>query len=131
MAKKVGVLLIASMFLVLFSITSYAAESTDLRIDNIRILDPYLTAGQHGVLLLSLTNNLDTRLKDLEVRVILLPGYEIIGRSTSIDIKKGDIENRKLQIDIPSYIDPGYYLIKISVKNSDFKRTKIREIYIQ
>ena len=127
---KWGLLLIGFVMLSLFSASSFALESTDLKITNVRLLEE-LNRGDSSVMIFSLTDKVDEKIKDLEIKVYLLETYDIIGRTDEVDVKRGDTENKRITLDIPSYVRPGYHLFKITFRNDDdFRRAKFVEFYI-
>ena len=131
MVNKWGLTGILSLILILASFSAYASESRNLRVDNIRFLDYYLTPGKQTEMIVSLSNYESNSQDDLKIKVVLLPEYDVISlKSPYFDISQRDIENRRIGVQIPSYVKPGYYLIKITISNSEFSRTKITEICV-
>ena len=129
MIKKLGIL--GVLVIVLMAVLVSATENSELRIDNIRFLDYDLAPGSYSEMILSLENHVSSKLKNMEISVMLLPEFKKLNiYQTEFDVKRGDIENRRILLYIPQDVEPGYYLIRVTASNGEEKRTKIVGAYI-
>ena len=94
----------------------------------IRISDP---VGSDDLFFMhvNVNNEDEDDLDDLSVRVLFYD-LGIILQTNSFDLDDGDSTGKLIFWDAPSYIEPGNYLIRISVSNDDAREVRHRIVTI-
>jgi hypothetical protein len=101
-----------------------AEKHKELKVTTARIGDEIVAPGEDTSLYINLHNG-GKDLKDVSVSVMWLD-YGVRVRSSEFDLKSGKSKNIKLQLEIPYYVLPGEYFLKINVGNTDFHDTAYR-----
>lgn len=86
-------------------------------------LDETVRAGDELAVHVNTLNEGEDDLDNVKVTAYI-PDLEIIAKSRNFDLDDGEKQGRWLFIDIPADAQPGYYLVKISVKGNDFRSVK-------
>ena len=94
----------------------------------IRGSDP-VDAGDLYLAHVNVVNDGEDDLDDLNVK-ILIYDLGIVLRTNPFDLKDGDSVGKSLYWEVPGYINPGTYIMRITVSNDDEKDVKHRLITI-
>lgn len=94
----------------------------------IRISDP---VGSDDLFFMhvNVNNEGDNDLDDLSVKVLFYD-LGIILQTNSFDLDDGDSTGKLIFWDAPSYIEPGNYLVRITVSNDDVREVRHRIVTI-
>ena len=94
----------------------------------IRGNDP-VAAGDLFFMHVNVNNDGDDDLDDLRVRVLIYD-LGIIFQTNNFDLKDGDTTGKLLFWDVPSYVVPGNYWVRVTVSNDDVREVTHRLITI-
>ena len=78
----------------------------------------------------NVNNDGEDDLDDLSVKVLIYD-LGIILRTNTFDLDDGDRDGKFIFWDVPSYIEPGDYLVRVTVSNDDVRKVKHRVIIIE
>lgn len=93
------------------------------------LVDEIVYAGNTMAVHTNIFNNGDTDLKDLKVQASI---YEIgvFGSTNDFTLSNGKGANKTVYVYIPEDVQPGWYLVKITAKNSRYHTSTYRIAYI-
>ena len=74
-------------------------------------------------------NNGEKNMGDLKISMIV-PELGLKKSVSEFDLKPGQSKNKNLNLQVPYYAQPGEYLVKVSVTNSNFHEQTYRLITI-
>ena len=77
----------------------------------------------------NVNNEGDNDLDDLSVKVLFYD-LGLILQTNSFDLDDGDSTGKLIFWDAPSYIEPGDYLVRITVSNDDVREVRHRIVTI-
>ena len=102
----------------------------DLKVTSVMVTPEVAHANGYIVVNAGLLNDGPMDLEDLRLEVSFLQWG--IGRtSASFDLDQGDRWSREMGFQVPEYVEPGEYLVQITVGNNDFREVSYRIVYIE
>jgi hypothetical protein len=89
----------------------------------------YVSANDQFFMHVNVVNDGEEDLEDLSVK-ILFYDLGIILRTNPFDLNEGDNTGKLIFWDVPSYVQPGNYLVRISLSNDDIRDVRHRIVTI-
>jgi len=100
-----------------------------IKIKSVQVAPEFVQAGDVVAVGMYFTNNGGVDLEDVRASVMI---YDLgIKRSSSnFDLDQGESESKRLYVQLPAYMQPGTYMIKVSLLNHEYHETAYRQITV-
>ena len=95
----------------------------------VQLFNEVVHRGEQIIMNIRVDNNGARNLQDVEVRASIL-NTDAYGSIGEFDVDRGRALREILIMDVPEHLEPGEYLIRVSVGNSEFHDTTYRQVTI-
>ncbi|MEW5896386.1 MAG: Ig-like domain-containing protein [Nanoarchaeota archaeon] len=102
----------------------------DLKFKSAQLVNEIVSAGEQVQLSVSVGNNGQYEMKDLRITAVL-PDLGVEVSSDEFTLKSGKTTGRTLYLQMPYFVEPGQYLVKISASNSVYHDAVYRLVTVQ
>jgi len=106
-------------------------ERIHLKMESIRLPNAYdLNPGETLSGIFRIENDGTEKLENVKV-VVSIPELGIRSARGPVDVSSGGLFSKRVLLDIPDDVAPGYYPVRITIGNGEELRVKYREIFIK
>lgn len=105
------------------------ADERDLFVESIIFRNSDVFQGDIVYALVTLENQGSNDFDDLEL-TMTIEELSIESKIDAFDLDDGDKETKEISLELPVFVEEGYYTVKFTIKNDDISVIKFKDIYI-
>ncbi|MBN1156588.1 tandem-95 repeat protein, partial [Candidatus Woesearchaeota archaeon] len=94
-------------------------------LDKITVEPEYLEAGEELKAVVKITNNGNVDMKGVSIKAIVSE-FGLLGKTRSFKVKAGQSTTQTVSIEIPAWVEPGTYDLRVTVEKDNVRRVKHR-----